>query len=134
VDDRIIRWNRICPQFGAIGAAFVVGPCDLTQGTPVDQGALQRSIRTVSDIEAANRSLRFITYMKSAIVVSFEMTSQQLENLHMDTDDAGRAIEKLEEWSNAPMGGSSAMPQAYRALKEWLRTRQTDPKSLYSCF
>jgi hypothetical protein len=134
VDDRIIRWSSICPKLGAIGAAFVVGPCDLTQGTPVDQTALQRSIRSVSDVDIANKSLQFIKHMRSDIVVSFEMTSQQLENLRMNTDDAGLAIEKLDKWANAPLGGSSAMPQAYRSIKDWIMKRQNDPKSLYSCF
>jgi hypothetical protein len=134
VDDRIIRWSAICPRFGARGAAFVVGPCDLTSGTPVDQTILEQSIRSVSDVEVANKSLQFIKHMRSDIVVSFEMTSQPLENLRMNTDDAGFAIDKLEQWSDAPMGGSSAMPPAYRAIKAWLKTRQNDPKSLYSCF
>jgi len=135
VDDRIIGWNKICPKTsGAIGAAFVVGPCDLTQGTPVDQAALERSIRSVSDVEIANKSLQFITYMRSQVVVSFEMTSLPLESLRMQTDNAGLAIEKLDKWANAPLGGSSAMPPAYRAIKDWIKKRQGDPKSLYSCF
>jgi hypothetical protein len=135
VDDRIIGWSTICPKTsGAIGAAFVVGPCDLTQGTPVDQAALQRSIRSVSDVEIANTTLRFIAHMRSDIVVSFEMTSLPLENLRMRTDNAGLAIEKLDKWANAPLGGSSAMPSAYRAIKDWIKKRQNDPKSLYSCF
>jgi hypothetical protein len=134
-DDRIITWGRICPKTsGAIGAAWVVGPCDLTQGTPVDQATLQRSIRTVGDVEAANKALQFITYMRSDIVVSFEMTSLPLENLRSTTDDAGLAVEKLDKWANSQLGGSSAMPPAYRAIKDWIMKRQNDPKSLYSCF
>jgi hypothetical protein len=135
VDDRIIRWARICPKTsGAIGAAYVVGGCDPTQGTPVNQAAFERSIRSVGDVETANKSLEFITYMKPDIVVSYEMTSQQLENLRMVTDEAGRAIDKLDFWANNPMGGSSAMPPAYRAVKDWIMMRQKDPKSVYSCF
>jgi hypothetical protein len=135
VDDRIIRWNRICPKIsGAIGAAYVVGGCDPTLGIPVNQAAFERSIRSVSDVETANKSLEFITYIRPDIVVSYEMTSQQLESLRMVTDEAGRAIEKLNFWANNPMGGSSAMPPAYRAVKDWIMMRQKDPKSLYSCF
>lgn len=134
VDDRIIRWGSICPRFGARGAAFVVGPCDLTSGIPVDQTILEQSIRSVSDVEVANKSLGFIKHMRSDVVVSFELTSLPLENLRMNTDEAGFAIDKLEKWSDAPLGGSSAMPPAYRAIKAWIKTRQNDPKSLYSCF
>jgi hypothetical protein len=135
VDDRVIGWSKICPKTsGAIGAARVVGPCDLTQGMPVDQAALERSIRSVGDVERANDSLHFVTHMRSAIVVAHEMTSLPLENLRRSTDDVGRAIEKLHQWANAPMGGSSAMPPAYRAIKDWIIRRQKDTRSVYSCF
>lgn len=135
VDDRIIGWSKICPSIsGAIGAARVVGPCDITKGKPVDQTKLERSIRSVNDVDIANQSLKFITHMRSAIVVSFELTSLPLENLRRRTDDASEAIRKLGQWANAPLGGSSAMPKAYRAIKSWIIQRQNDPKSLYSCF
>ena len=135
VDDRIIKWSKICPKTsGAIGAAFAIGPCDLTKGTPVDQATLQRSIRLESDVEIANKSLQFIEHLRSAIVVAFEMTSLPLENLRSITDDAGLAVDNLDKWANAPLGGSSAMPPAYRAIKDWIMKRQNDPKSLYSCF
>jgi hypothetical protein len=72
--------------------------------------------------------------MRSAIVVAYEMTSQPLEALRIYTDGAGRAVDNLDKWANAPMGGSSAMPTAYRAIKDWIMSRQQDPNSLYSCF
>jgi hypothetical protein len=135
VDDRIIGWSKICPSIsGAQGSALVIGPCDLTKGNPVNQTKLERSIRSVSDVDVANQSLKFITYMRSAIVVSFEMTSSPLKNFGKRVDNASDAIEKLYQWSNAPLGGSSAMPRAYRAIKSWIIQRQNDPKSLYSCF
>lgn len=135
VDDRIIGWSKICPSIsGAIGASYVVGACDITQGTPVNQTEFERSIRSVSDVEKANQSLQFITHMRSAIVVAFEMTSLPLENLRRKTDDASQTILKLDQWANSPLGGSSAMPPAYRSIKSWIIQRQKDPKSLYSCF
>jgi len=134
VDDRIIGWSKICPKTSAaVGAAFVIGPCDITQGMPVDQAALERSIRSVDDVEPANQSLHFITHMRSAVVIAFEMTAAPLENLRQASDDASRAIDNLDKWANAPMGGSSAMPPAYRAIKDWIRKRQKAPQSLYSC-
>lgn len=134
-DDRIIGWSKICPKTsGAVGAAFVVGPCDITQGMPVDQAELERRIRSIADVETANKSMHFITYMRSAIVVAYELTALPLENLRKYTDDAGQAVEKLDQWANAPMGGSSAMPAGYRAIKDWIMRGQKDPKSLYSCF
>jgi hypothetical protein len=135
VDDRVIGWSKICPKTsGAIGAAMVVGPCDLTQGMPVDQAALERSIRSVNDVESANNSLQFVTHARSAIVAAYEMTSQPLDSLRRMTDDTGRAIDKLSKWADAPTGGSSAMPTAYRAIKDWIMRRQKDTRSIYSCF
>lgn len=134
VDDRIIKWSKICPiTSGAIGAAMLVGPCDLTQGTPVDQATLEKSILSVNDIEKANKFLGFITHMRSDIVVSHEMTSFPLENFRTQTDQARLAIKKLNLWANNPMGGSSAMPYAYRAIKDWIIKQRNNPRSLYSC-
>jgi hypothetical protein len=135
-DDQLIQWHHICPaQTGALGAAYIVGPCDIGAGRPVDQAQLQAAIRSVADVEPANRNLGFITHARSDIVFAYEMTSPSvhLENLRLLHDDVIRALDKLEKWANNPMGGSSAMPPAYRSIKEWIRRRQSDPNSLYSC-
>jgi hypothetical protein len=134
-DDRVITWAKICPATsGAVGAAYVVGACDITRGMPVNQATIEKSIRSTADVDTAGQALGLMTHMRSAIVVAHEMTSLPLENFKSDVEDAGRALDKLEKWSTSPMGGSSAMPPAYRALKEWLRQKQGDPKSVYSCF
>ncbi len=134
VDDRVIRWSKICPATtGALGAAFVVGPCDISMGFPVAQQKIENSIRSVADVDSVGQSLGIITYLKSDIVVSEEMTSLPLENLRMLHDDVQVAIDKLRKWSDSPMGGSSAMPRAYVSIKDWIGGRQRDSKSVYSC-
>lgn len=135
-DDRVIQWHRICPRTtGAIGAAYVVGPCDLTAGPGVDQVALEAAIKSVQDLENANRRLRFITHMRSEILFTSEMTSENLhlENFRRFHDEVGRTIDKLDKWASSQMGGSSAMPPAYVSIKDWIRRRQRDPSSVYSC-
>ncbi len=134
VDDRVIRWSKICPAIsGAIGAAYVVGPCDISMGYPVAQEKIEKGVRSVADVDTVGQSLGIITYLKSDIVVSEEMTSLPLENLRMLHDDVQRAIDKLRNWADSPMGGSSAMPTAYVSIKDWIGGRQRDPKSVYSC-
>ncbi len=135
-DDRVIPWYRICPRTsGAIGAAYLVGPCDITAGSAVDQTELERAIRSVPDVEPANRRLFFITHLRPQILWLTELTSDQfhLENLGRFHDQVQMAVSKLDLWANNPMGGSSAMPPAYVSIKDWIGQRQRDPNSLYSC-
>jgi hypothetical protein len=135
-DDRVIEWHRICPRTtGAIGAAYIVGPCDLSAGSGVDQAALEAAVKSVQDVEPANQGLNFITFMRTEILFDNEMTSESLhlENFRRFHDDVGRAVDKLGKWANNPMGGSSAMPPAYVSIKDWIGARQRDPQSVYSC-
>ncbi len=135
-DDRVIEWHRICPRTsGAIGAAYVIGPCDITAGNSVDQAELEAAIKTVPDVESANQRLKFITHMRSDILFTYELTSPDLhlENFMRFHDEVNAAVTKLDQWANSPMGGSSAMPSAYISIKDWIGARQRDPNSVYSC-
>lgn len=135
-DDRLVPWFRICPRTsGAVGAAFVVGPCDITAGSAVDQAELQAAVRSVADVEAASQRLRFLLHLRSRIVWTFELTSEQfhLDSFRRFHDEVQLAIRNLDLWANAPMGGSSAMPPAYVSIKDWIGRQQRNPSSLYSC-
>jgi hypothetical protein len=90
---------------------------------------------SVQDVEAANRRLRLITHLRSDILFTHEMIGESLhlESLRMLHDEVGQAVDKLGLWANNPMGGSSAMPRAYIAIKDWIARRQRDPSSVYSC-
>jgi hypothetical protein len=133
VDDRLVEWANICPSTtGALGNAFVVGPCDVRGFRPT-QAEIQAAFSSVDDVEAKGARLGIMTHLKASMVLAVEMTTQPVENLTADHDDAMRAIEKLDEWANAEMGGSSAMPTAYVSIKDWIGRRQRDPRSLYSC-
>jgi hypothetical protein len=135
-DDRVIQWHSICPRTsGAIGAAWVVGPCDITAGGAVNQAQLQAAIKSVGDVERANEQLTFMNHMRSEILFNHEMLSEKfhLETFRQFHDEVNRTIEKLDEWANAPMGGSSAMPSAYRAIAGWIGRQQGKANSVYSC-
>jgi hypothetical protein len=135
-DDRVIEWHKICPATsGAMGAAYLVGACDLAAGMPVDQKELQDAIHAVADVEPANERLGFITHIRSQILFDYELTDQTrlLESFRTFHDDVIAAIDKLGKWADNPMGGSSAMPPAYVSIKDWIGARQRDPNSVYSC-
>ncbi len=135
-DDRMIEWHRICPSTsGALGAALVVGPCDITAGRSVDQAELEAAIKTISDVEPANQRLKFITHMRSDILFTYELTSPDvhLENFRRFHDEVNAAVTKLDQWANSALGGSLMMQPAYVSIKNWIRARQRDPNSVYSC-
>jgi subtilisin family serine protease len=138
-DDRVIEWRRICPSTsGATGAAIIVGPCDITGGLPVDQTELEAAIRSVQDVEQANKRLNFITHMRSEILFTHEMTSENvhLENFRRFHDEVNRTINNLRVWANSPIPldrPSAAMPRAHVAIKDWISDRQRDTASVYSC-
>lgn len=131
-DDRVIGWHGICPT-GNVVAPFYIWPCDISMGFPIEVEKLERAIHSVPDVDSAGASLGIITYLKSSIVVSEEMTSLPLENLRTVHDDVVKAIDRLAAWADTGIGGSSSMPPAYIAIKDWIGARQRDPKSIYSC-
>lgn len=134
VDDRVIEWGRVCPaKTGATGAAYIVGPCDLSWGTPVSQDDIFTHIKTVADVESNGGDIGIITHLKSDLVVAVEMTALPLENFRTTHDMVVMAIDKFGKWANNPMGGSSAMPKGYVAIKDWIGRQQRNPKSVYSC-
>ena len=133
-DDRVVRWSTICPRTtGAIGAAMIVGPCDITQGMPINQTTIQNSFRTVDDVERKGQSVGIFTYVKSDIVVAVELTADPLQSFRNLYDNVNLATHKLHLWANNPMGGSSAMPKAYVSIKDWIARKQRDKSSLNSC-
>jgi len=131
-DDRVIGWHRICPR-GPIVKPPGVGPCDISMGFPIAVEELEKAIHTLADVDSAGPSLGIITYLKSSIVVSEEMTTLPLENLRTLHDDVVNAIDRLGAWANSGIGGSSSMHYSYVAIKDWIGARQRDPKSVYSC-
>jgi hypothetical protein len=136
-DDRVIEWQAICPSTsGAIGAAAIVGPCELT-GRNVDQTELEAAISSVEDVVPANERLSFITHLRPQIVRSHELTDFPVENFRQVHDQVQDAIRKLDVWANSPIpidGADRAMPPAYIAIKDWIGRQQKNTDSVYSCF
>jgi hypothetical protein len=134
VDDRVITWRSIAPR---TGPNPIIGPLDMTLDgrglDPEKAEQLRTGIGSIWDVNIAGPSLGIMTFLKSAIVVDAEMTDNPLESLRATHDSVQRAIDKLSAWSDFALGGSSSMPSAYVAIKDWIADRQRDPRSLYSC-
>jgi len=134
VDDRVLTWTSIAPR---TGPNPIIGPLDVTVDgwglDPEKAEQLRKSVGSIGDVNIAGPWLGIMTFVKSAIVVDAEMTDSPLVNLRALHDSVQRAIDKLTAWSDFAFGGSSSMPSAYVAMKDWIRDRQRDPRSLYSC-
>ena len=89
-------------------------------------------------MESADKSLSFITHMRSQILFSNEMTADNvlLDGFRQFHDQVFAAIDKLGTWADSPVPidrVSYGMPPAYVALMGWIAARQKDPRSVYSC-
>jgi len=131
-DDRTVRWSTICHR--ETGAALPMSPnCPPTMRIVTESDMFKR-IKAKEDIVAANEKLGFITYMKSHVLFAHDMTSMVLENFELLHVDIMRNLQVLEFMTTKPMGGGSATPPYYVAIKAWLRDQQHNSNSIYSCF
>ena len=117
---------------------MIIGTCELTHGYPIPQTEIEAAIKSVADVEPADKHLSFITHMRSQILFSNEMTA---DNVHLDNfrqfhDQVFATIDKLGTWADSPIPidrVSYGMPRAYVALMAWIAARQEDPRSVYNC-
>ncbi|MBZ5624585.1 MAG: hypothetical protein LAQ69_38670 [Acidobacteriia bacterium] len=131
VKDEVIRWHRICPRGGASGAAYVVGGCP--PGDHVSETDLMKYISSDRDVLNANERLKFMTHVRSDILVSHDLIrGGELESFYMLFDEVRQTTEKLDAWYEEDTG-MLEMPSAYKAIKDWIAAREKDQDSLYSC-
>jgi len=134
VDDRVIRWTRICPSRSKAAAPFALN-CD-ARFPQVDENDLQKFIKSKKDVEEANRRIfpSFITHLRTEILENEEFTAVPLKNFRQLHDDVHRAIDILFKMKNlrGPRG-IGLPPSYYLGIHDWLGDRQRDPKSVLSC-
>jgi hypothetical protein len=137
-DDRVIEWRTICPSTsGAVGAALIIGPCDITSGMSIDQTRLEATVATVADVETRGDGLGVFTHLRSQIVFDHETLGPSVESFRFLHDQVQRAIQKLDLWANSPIpvdGADRAITPPYVALKDWIVKQQKNSDSIYSCF
>ncbi len=132
VDDRIIKWETICPRTSMASSPFVTS-CNV-QFHNVPEGDLFSHIKEKEDVELANNSLFFITYIRPGILTSENFGSFQAMNFRQDVAESWKAIDTLDKMANAMgLGAGSAMPVYFRAIAGWIGERQADSRSVLSC-
>jgi hypothetical protein len=132
-DDRMIEWDRIYPNIG-VAPYPLIGPRDLLGPSPIGQDIIEYNIRSIQDLETKGDSIHLFEYLKSNIVRWYELGGGlSLENFRYTHDRVVKTPGKLEVWSTSEFGGASGMAPAYQSIKAWMRQRQLDSRSIYSC-
>ena len=132
-DDRVIFWSDIAPDDKWVVPLGV----EKRFGTGlIDSQWLFEHIKTVKDVDTlpyGNGMPRSDTFVVSFHKFLFETAAPSLNVLR----DANAGIVKthamLDKWANVSMGGSSSMPVAYRAIKEFVRLEEKTQGSVFNC-
>lgn len=131
VDDRVIFWEHIAP-----GPYIPIPPMvrPRTINTGVDVQWFYNTIKTMRDVEIqpTGNGLgfnKFVTSLKKAFV-ELQPNLTMLYSFH---DDIVATHTNLQKWSSVDLGGSSLMPVEYRAVKDWIAQKESDPKSVLNC-
>jgi hypothetical protein len=136
VDDRVIFWNDILPEPFASTPPGVRrrGHKQLSRG--VTQDWLHTNIRNwqMVDAQPAREGLvgfgMFVTSLRKALYVPVET---KLVGLRGMVNEILETHEFLDQWANMPLGGSSAMPTEYRAIKDWVWRQENQSHAVLSC-
>jgi hypothetical protein len=134
-DDRVILWEDIAPGPHALAPPFVRRR--LTEYTPgVTEDWLFKNIKSQADVESqpVRQGLvghgKFVTSMRKAL---FDPVETKLVGLRGMRAQIIEAHNTLDNWANVGIGGQSGMPRYYRAIKEWMRGKESNVDSVLSC-
>jgi hypothetical protein len=127
VDDRLIRWTRVCPvrTRGALKGAHA---CHYTAVNGED---LEASLTKLEEVDEVSKTLPFLAHLLPEVLelqtrypaaADDAKVSERLGNLAADVQLANESLANP---------GDKA-PRRYRVLAEWLAAKKSDPKSLYS--
>lgn len=133
-DDRVIFWDDVAPD------PKIPAPAGVKRrsiGAPtVTTEWLFENIKSWEDVDRQPvRSMRvgfgkFVTSLRKALIDPDVATLIVFQSMH---DAIIATHDNLEKWANWPGGGSSGMPRDYRAIKDWVRRQESDPKSVLNC-
>jgi hypothetical protein len=135
-DDRVITWGSIAP-LPYTGAPLGVK----TRGTgavmSVDPQWLKDNIRTWEDVAKQplgnGNGLQPQLFVLSLHKFLFDVADGKLFSLGGIHDSIIETHDMFEKWRNAGMGGSSGMPQEYRAIMKFVQLGEGSPGSVLNC-
>jgi hypothetical protein len=132
-DDRVIFWSDIAPD-----PQWVV---PLGVETRFGKGLIDpqwffehiKSVRDVDMLPYGSGMPRSDTFVVSFHKFLFETASPSIGVLRDANASFVKTHVMLDRWANVSMGGSSSMPVAYRAIKEFVRLEEATEGSVLNC-
>ena len=127
VDDRVIRWTRVCPPRtrGSLAGAHA---CRFTAVPGED---LEASLTKLEEVDKVADSLHFMAHLSSEVL--------ELQTRFPNAADDAKVSERLSniaadvQLANAQLANpDDKAPTRYRVLSAWLAAKKGDPKSLYA--
>lgn len=127
VDDRVIRWTRVCPvrTRGALKGAHA---CHYTAVNGED---LEASLTKLAEVDEVSKTLPFMAHLLPEVL---ELQTRYPK----PTDDAaitsrlGNLVADVKLANEQLANPGDQAPRRYRVLAEWVAAKKSDPKSLYS--
>jgi hypothetical protein len=132
-DDRVIFWSDIVPD---PQWAVPLGVETRFGKGMIDPQWLFKNIKSVKDVDllpygnGVPRSDTFVVVLHKFL---FEISDGSIGALRAANADIVKTRDMLEKWANVQMGGSSSMPTAYRAIKEFVRLEENSDGSVLNC-
>jgi hypothetical protein len=127
VDDRLIRWTRVCPARtrGNLAGAHA---CRFTAVSGED---LEASLTKLEEVDKVADSLHFMAHLSAEAL--------ELQTRYPAPADDAKVAARLSnlaadvQLANAQLASADdKAPARYRVLQAWLAAKKSDPKSLYS--
>lgn len=132
-DDRMIEWETICDRVSHAASPFSTA-C-LVKGIFTTEQDMKKHIHNMQDVESANSKLKFMTHVKSQLVMTNQFADgpSQLNSLKTMHDEITKTVHVLENMAtNHPISGGAA-PDYYLAIRAWIKGQQANTRSPYSC-
>jgi hypothetical protein len=136
-DDRVILWTHIAPK-QILGFANLKVRKRQLGDSSIDEQWLHDNIKTKNDVErqpfGAGFSGRFgfVTSMRKYVMEMFRYWPDTLQGT---VNDIFETHNSLYTWGSldSDQGGGEAMPQEYRAIRDWVMEKEGNPATVLSC-
>lgn len=132
IDDRVIKWRTICPDFEVTNIPFFQGCPPFSLKT--DSNTMFDRIRSQSDIDQKGAGLKFVTHLRADFVSLSEFGSIFDVTLEMLDQELINSTKFLDQMTSGALGGGSMAPEYIVQIKNWVADHQRSNTSVLACY